>query len=91
MADPTPPAPADGVAAATASVEKLHLDEVTGEMVSKTELKKRQKRREREIQKKAKPPPAAQGQKKAKSAEEEESNLSPNQVLIYIRLELDLI
>lgn len=57
----------------------LLLDEVTGEKVSKTELKRRQKLREKESKKKDKeaaaPPKAAQ---KKVSAEEEEANLTPN-------------
>lgn len=59
----------------------LLLDEVTGEKVSKTELKKRQKLRlkeaqkaEKEATKKAPPPP----KKKAGAAEEEEAKLNPN-------------
>lgn len=35
----------------TESMEKLHLDQVTGEMVSKSELKRRMKNREKEISK----------------------------------------
>ncbi|ODA77777.1 hypothetical protein RJ55_06379 [Drechmeria coniospora] len=65
--------------AAAAAVAKLHLDEVTGEMISKTELKKRQKAREKEAAKKekqsAKPQPAAS----AKNAEAAEKELTPNQ------------
>lgn len=67
------------VAEATEAVGKLHLDEVTGEMISKTELKKRQKKREKEGKKESKQP-TEQTQKKTKSAEEDESNLTPNQV-----------
>ena len=57
------------------------LDEETGEMVSKSELKKRQKQREKEKQKAEKeasrqPPP--QPKRKAGSVEEEESKLNPN-------------
>ena len=81
MADQAPPAEAAGDAAA-AAVAKLHLDEVTGEMISKTELKKRQKLREKEAAKKEKaakaPPPAAGAS--AKSAEAAERDLTPNQV-----------
>lgn len=68
---------ADKVAA---DVGKLHLDEVTGEMISKTELKKRQKKREKEAQKETK-----QGQQPAKPQKEQkeqavdESQLTPNQ------------
>ncbi|KAK7746187.1 lysyl-tRNA synthetase [Diatrype stigma] len=77
MADSTG-ANAPAVADATEAVGKLHLDEVTGEMVSKTELKKRQKKREKDGKKESKQP-AEQAEKKTKSAEEDESNLSPNQ------------
>ena len=70
---------ADGAAAAVA---KLHLDEATGEMISKTELKKRQKQREKEAAKKekaaSKPAPAAA----SKSAEAAEKELTPNQVCL---------
>lgn len=38
-------------AAAEGSVPNLHRDEVTGEMVSKSELKKRQKKREADAKK----------------------------------------
>ncbi|KAK8868780.1 Lysyl-tRNA synthetase class II [Apiospora arundinis] len=72
-----PAAPAvDQVAA---DVGKLHLDEVTGEMISKSELKKRQKKREKEAQKeeKQKTQPA-QAQKKKEGAVDE-SQLTPNQ------------
>ncbi|KAI5293993.1 lysyl-tRNA synthetase [Ascosphaera acerosa] len=68
--------------AATAAMENLHLDEVTGERVSKTELKKRQKQRAAEEKKKAKAAAAAANKPaaapKKKSDEEEESNLTPN-------------
>ncbi|KAI4099099.1 MAG: hypothetical protein L6R37_006147 [Teloschistes peruensis] len=59
----------------------LHLDEVTGEKVSKSELKKRQKQRQQEEKKreKAAAAPAKAKPEKAMSAEEEESNLTPNQ------------
>ena len=57
------------------------LDEATGEYVSKTELKKRQKNRERDAKKaerestrQAPPPP----KRKAASQEEDESKLNPN-------------
>ena len=43
MADNT--APQDATAVVTESVQKLVLDEKTGEMVSKSELKKREKKR----------------------------------------------
>jgi hypothetical protein len=72
------------VAEAAAAVAKLHLDEVTGEMISKTELKKRQKQREKEAAKKEKAaanpkPQAAAGNKSAEAAEKE---LTPNQVRV---------
>lgn len=56
----------------------LHLDEVTGEKVSKSELKKRQKHRDTEKKKKAKAAAAPPKAEKKVSAEEEESNLTPN-------------
>lgn len=66
---------------AEGTTPNLQLDEVTGEMVSKSELKKRQKAREREAKKAereaARPPPPAP-KKKAGSAEEEEAKLNPN-------------
>jgi lysyl-tRNA synthetase class 2 len=76
MADSTaaPAPPTDEVA-------NLHLDEVTGERVSKTELKKRQKQRQKEAEKAAKAaaaPPKASGKPK-NAAGEEEKDLNPNQ------------
>ncbi len=61
-------------------VQNLLLDEVTGERVSKTELKKRQKQRDREEKKqeKAAAAPPKPAQQKKVSAEEEESHLTPN-------------
>jgi lysyl-tRNA synthetase, class II len=76
MADNQQP-PADQAAEAVA---KLHLDEVTGEMISKTELKKRQKQRDKEAakkQKEASKPAAAATSSKA--AEAKEKDLTPNQ------------
>lgn len=75
---------ADAAAAPAAPEEQLanlHLDEVTGEKVSKSELKKRQKQREKEKAKKEKeaaapPKPAAT---KKSSAEADEKELNPNQ------------
>jgi lysyl-tRNA synthetase class 2 len=75
MADSTAPAPP------TDEVANLHLDEVTGERVSKTELKKRQKQRQKEAEKAAKAaaaPPKASGKPK-NAAGEEEKDLNPNQ------------
>ncbi|WYZ37847.1 hypothetical protein EsH8_II_001353 [Colletotrichum jinshuiense] len=61
---------------------KLLKDDVTGEMVSKTELKKRQKARQREAEKAKKaaaaPPKPAAGAKKG-NAEADEKNLDPSQ------------
>ncbi|KAI1341280.1 lysyl-tRNA synthetase [Xylariaceae sp. FL0016] len=72
MADSAPPP--------TEEVANLHLDEVTGERISKTELKKRQKQRERDAKKAEKaaaapPKPAA----KKTNAEADEKELTPNQ------------
>ena len=72
-------ADSDAVKEVEASVANLLLDEVTGEKVSKSELKRRQKVREKEAKKKEKEaaaPPKAE--KKKVSAEEEEANLTPN-------------
>ncbi|KAF8931480.1 lysyl-tRNA synthetase [Haplosporangium gracile] len=79
MADTAAPAPA------AAEEVKLYKDEVTGEMISKSELKKRLKNREKEAKKAEKaanaPAPAESAAKKTKevSAAEEEENLNPNQ------------
>ncbi|KAH7312553.1 lysyl-tRNA synthetase [Stachybotrys elegans] len=73
-------APAGDAAAATEAVAKLHLDEKTGEMVSKSELKKRQKAREKEAakaEKNANKPESAGPSKK--NAEAAEKDLTPNQ------------
>ncbi|KAJ1923728.1 lysyl-tRNA synthetase [Tieghemiomyces parasiticus] len=66
---------------AAAGSEKLHKDEVTGEMISKSELKRREKQRRKEAEKAAKPAPAAAPAKpKANTSEEEaEDDLNPNQ------------
>ena len=75
-------ADADAVKQAQEAVANLHLDEVTGERVSKSELKKRQKMREVEKKKAEKAAAAAAkapaGAAKKKSAEEDESELTPN-------------
>lgn len=66
--------------AAANGVANLHLDEVTGEHVSKSELKKRQKQRETErkkAEKAAAAPPKAE-QKPKRDDELDESNLNPN-------------
>ncbi|OAP65203.1 lysine-tRNA ligase [Fonsecaea erecta] len=74
---------ADATESVTQDTANLHLDEVTGERVSKSELKKRQKQRQLEEKKKEKAAAAAaaplQVEKKAMKAELDESNLNPNQ------------
>ncbi len=68
-------------AAPDAQMANLHLDEVTGERVSKSELKKRQKQREKEkvkAEKAAAAPPKPAPKAKGGSAEQEESELTPN-------------
>lgn len=88
MADNQTPA----VEEAAAAVAKLYLDEVTGEQVSKTELKKRTKQRERESEKAKKAEAAAAANPaaaaKPKSTEASEKELTPNQVrrVIYTLL-----
>jgi hypothetical protein len=63
---------------AVVSMANLQLDSVTGEMVSKSELKKRLKLREKEAKKKEKEAAAPPKAQKKVSAEEEEANLTPN-------------
>ncbi|KAH8555216.1 lysyl-tRNA synthetase [Umbelopsis sp. PMI_123] len=69
----------EAAAAAAASEQNLQKDPVTGEMISKSELKRRQKQREKEAAKAAKAAakPAAPAAKK--SEEEGEEDLNPNQ------------
>ncbi|KAH8684387.1 putative Lysyl-tRNA synthetase, cytoplasmic [Tricladium varicosporioides] len=65
----------------TEPLANLHLDEVTGEKVSKSELKKRQKQREKEAkkaEKEAAAPPKPVTAKKS-NAEADEKELNPNQ------------
>ncbi|OMJ12915.1 Lysine-tRNA ligase, cytoplasmic [Smittium culicis] len=66
---------------ADTNTEKLYLDEVTGENVSKSELKRRIKQREKEAKKQEKaaaaPPKEAKAEKKSQNEAEEE--LSPSQ------------
>ncbi|KAI4154139.1 MAG: hypothetical protein LQ340_001875 [Diploschistes diacapsis] len=57
----------------------LHLDKVTGERVSKSELKRRQKQRENEEKKRAKAAAAPQQVEKPMSEEERELKLDPRQ------------
>ncbi|KAI5807370.1 lysyl-tRNA synthetase [Peziza echinospora] len=79
MADNT--TPQDATAAVTESVQKLILDEKTGEMVSKSELKKREKKRiadAKKAEKAAAAPPKAEKQKAA-GDELKDEELTPNQ------------
>lgn len=74
-----------GPSGAAEQLQNLHLDEATGEKVSKTELKRRQKQRVLEGKKQEKaavapPKPAAPN----KSAVEEEEDLSPSVGIIYL-------
>jgi lysyl-tRNA synthetase, class II len=74
-------------------LQNLHLDEVTGERVSKSELKKRQKARAQEEKKKekaAKAPPKPTPEKKL-SAEDEESELSANVCSLALHSLLNLV
>jgi lysyl-tRNA synthetase, class II len=73
---------ADSSAPPTEQVANLLLDDVTGEMVSKTELKKRKKAREREAEKAKKAaaaPAKATAPKKKTSTEADEKELTPSQ------------
>ncbi|WQF83830.1 Class II Aminoacyl-tRNA synthetase/Biotinyl protein ligase (BPL) and lipoyl protein ligase (LPL) [Colletotrichum destructivum] len=84
MADPSAPEPPTEQVKdlKVEDIAKLLKDDVTGEMVSKTELKKRQKARQREAEKAKKaaaaPPKPASNPKKG-NAEAEEKNLDPSQ------------
>ncbi|PMD31055.1 putative Lysyl-tRNA synthetase, cytoplasmic [Hyaloscypha variabilis F] len=74
-------ADAAGASAPTEPLANLHLDEATGEMVSKSELKKRNKQRQKEEDKRAREaaaPPKATPAKKS-NAEADEKELNPNQ------------
>lgn len=77
MADTNPPAQP---AAAPESAANLHLDEVTGEKVSKSELKKRIKQREQEKKKaeKAKSLPVQPKKEGSKKEEELNPNVCPS-------------
>jgi lysyl-tRNA synthetase class 2 len=69
--------------APSAAVEKLHLDEVTGKMVSKSELKRLQKQREAEEKKQKRAAAAPPKPEKKKPVEEME--LNPNVSLQDLR------
>lgn len=84
MADSNAPAPAQPAAESTAN---LHLDEVTGEKVSKSELKKRQKQREVEKKKQAK---AASLPARPKTEKKEEVELNPNVRLPFFPVSIEL-
>ncbi|KAI1173629.1 hypothetical protein F4777DRAFT_600258 [Nemania sp. FL0916] len=71
--DPQPPADASAPDAEPA--QKLYDDPVTGEKISKTELKRRTKQREKAAAKQSKPQPASNAQRSAQPEEE----LNPNQ------------
>ena len=66
----------------TEAVANLHLDEVTGEKVSKSELKKRIKQRQKEEEKRAREANAPAKPVKKESAEAAEKDLTPNVSLI---------
>jgi uncharacterized membrane protein len=75
-------------ASAPAEANKTYLDEVTGEQVSKSELKKRQKARQREEEKAKKAaaaPPKPIAVKKG-NAEAEEEKLNPNVRLFTLNI-----
>ena len=79
MADQQPPAQP----AAAESAENLHTDPVTGEKISKSELKRRTKQRERDEKKKEKEaalPARPKKEKKEDGAEE----LNPNVCQLYL-------
>ncbi|EFQ30303.1 lysyl-tRNA synthetase [Colletotrichum graminicola] len=84
MADPSAPEPPTEQVKDLKVEETVNLltDDVTGEMVSKTELKKRQKARQREAEKAKKAaaaPPKPAGNSKKGNAEADEKNLDPSQ------------
>ncbi len=62
----------------TENIANLHLDEATGERISKSELKRRQKLRAQEEKKQQRAAAAPAKTEKKTSAEDDESNLSPN-------------
>lgn len=69
---------ADSANEVTENVANLHLDEVTGERISKTELKKRQKLRAQEERKQQRAAATPAKTEKKRPAEDDESNLTPN-------------
>lgn len=81
MADQQPPAPA----AAAESSENLHTDPVTGEKISKSELKRRQKQREKEEKKKEKEAALPARPKKEGGKKEDVEELNPNVCVLILR------
>lgn len=73
---------ADSSAPSAEALANLHLDEVTGERVSKSELKKRQKQREKDKAKAAREAAAPPKPVKKTNAEAEEKELNPNVISI---------
>lgn len=71
---------ADTPAAPTEALANLHLDEVTGERVSKSELKKRQKQRQKDEARAAKEAAASPKPVVVKKSNDEadEKELNPN-------------
>ncbi|CAH2352548.1 lysine--tRNA ligase, cytoplasmic [[Candida] railenensis] len=69
----------DPVAEVTEQVQKTYLDDVTGEQVSKTELKKRQKARANEAKKAEKAAKGAATAPKVGKKKDELNDLTPNQ------------
>ena len=79
-------ADAEASAALTESTANLHLDEVTGEKISKSELKKREKQRKKDEEKKKKEaaaPPKPVPAKKM-NAEADEKELNPNVSAMFL-------
>jgi lysyl-tRNA synthetase class 2 len=72
MADEKPPAAADA-----STSDNLHTDPVTGEKISKSELKRREKQRERE-KKKAEKEAALPARPKAEGKKADVEELNPN-------------
>lgn len=75
MADTNPPAQP---AAAAEGADKTHTDPVTGEKISKSELKRRQKQRERDEKKKEKEAALPARPKKEGKKDEPSEELNPN-------------
>jgi lysyl-tRNA synthetase class 2 len=69
---------ADATESITQDTANLHLDEVTGERVSKSELKKRQKQRQTEEKKREKAAAAPPKTEKKATKREAEEELTPN-------------